>query len=456
MSLGIVILAAGQGTRMRSALPKVLHPIAGRPMLAHVIATARAMDPARIVVVYGHGGEQVRAAFPDPELQWAEQAEQLGTGHAVQQALPQLAGLERVLVLYGDVPLLRRETLRRLLLAAGDQVGLLTMNLSDPSGYGRVLRAVDGDVTAIVEHKDASDAQRAISEVNTGILVLPGARLPDWLANLSSDNAQGEYYLTDLIAMAVADGVAVNAAQPDDPLEAEGVNNRVQQATLERAWQQRAAQSLMADGVSFADPARFDLRGRLRCGRDVSIDVNVIVQGDVVLGDRVHVGPNTVLRDVHIGDDVLILENCVLEGASIGPGSRIGPFARLRPGADLVGQAHIGNFVEVKKSTIGLGSKVNHLSYVGDSTVGSGVNLGAGTITCNYDGANKHQTVIGDRAFIGSNTALVAPVTIGEGATIGAGSVIGKDAPAEKLTVGRARQVTIDGWQRPQKHKPKE
>jgi bifunctional UDP-N-acetylglucosamine pyrophosphorylase/glucosamine-1-phosphate N-acetyltransferase len=456
MSLGIVILAAGQGTRMRSALPKVLHPIAGRPMLAHVIATARSLAPERIVVVYGHGGEQVRAAFPDAALAWAEQAEQLGTGHAVQQALPLLAGLDRVLVLYGDVPLIRTQTLQRLLLVAGEQVGLLTMNLPDPTGYGRILRAADGAVTAIVEHKDASDSQRAIREVNTGILALPAARLADWLGALSSDNAQGEYYLTDLIGMAVAEGMAVETAQPADPIEAEGVNNRAQQATLERAWQRRAAETLMAEGVSFADPARFDLRGTLRCGRDVSIDVNVIVQGDVVLGDRVHVGPNTVLREVEVGDDVLIMENCVLEGATVGPGSRIGPFARLRPGAALVGQAHIGNFVEVKKSTIGLGSKINHLSYVGDSQVGSGVNVGAGTITCNYDGANKHTTVIGDHAFIGSNTALVAPVTVGEGATIGAGSVIGKDAPADKLTLSRAKQVTIDGWQRPQKHKPKE
>jgi len=456
MSLGIVILAAGQGTRMRSALPKVLHPIAGRAMLGHVIDTARALQPSRIVVVYGHGGDAVRAAFPDEDLLWTEQAEQLGTGHAVQQALPQLAGLDQVLVLYGDVPLIRAQTLQRLLAAAGDQCGLLTMTLDDPAGYGRIVRDSDDRVSRIVEHKDADDAMLAIREVNTGILLLPALQLADWLAALSCDNAQGEYYLTDLVAMAVSGGWAMHTAQPDDALEAEGVNNRLQQATLERAWQRRAAEALMTEGVSFADPARFDLRGSLRCGRDVSIDVNVIVHGEVVLGDRVHIGANTVLRNVRVADDVLILENCVLEGADIGAGSRIGPFARLRPGAELVGQAHIGNFVEVKQSRIGLGSKVNHLSYVGDSDVGAGVNVGAGSITCNYDGANKHRTVIGDNAFIGSNTALVAPVTVGEGATIGAGSVIGSDAPAGKLSLSRPRQTTIDGWQRPQKNKPKE
>jgi bifunctional UDP-N-acetylglucosamine pyrophosphorylase/glucosamine-1-phosphate N-acetyltransferase len=456
MSLGIVILAAGQGTRMRSALPKVLHPIAGRPMLAHVIDTARALQPERIVVVYGHGGEQVRDAFPDSDLLWIEQAAQLGTGHALQQALPALAGLQRVLVLYGDVPLIKAQTLQRLLAAPLHQFGLLTMNLADPDGYGRIVRDSAGQVSRIVEHKDADAQTLASNEVNTGIVALPTGRLAEWLAALSCDNAQGEYYLTDLIAMAVAAGVAVITAQPDDTVEAEGINDRRQQARLERAWQRRAAAALMAEGVSLADPARFDLRGSLRCGQDVTLDVNVIVQGEVVLGDRVHVGANTVLRDVTVADDVLILENCVLENANVGAGCRIGPFARLRPGADLEGQAHIGNFVEVKQSRIGLGAKVNHLSYVGDSEVGAGVNVGAGTITCNYDGANKHKTVIGDQAFIGSNTALVAPVTVGEGATIGAGSVIGKDAPAGKLTLSRVKQVTVDGWQRPQKTKPKE
>lgn len=453
MSLGIVILAAGLGTRMRSALPKVLHPIAGRPMLAHVLDSARALGPTRIVVVYGHGGEQVRTALADADITWVEQAEQLGTGHAVQQALPALEGMDRVLVLYGDVPLLRPETLSELLDAAGDELGLLTMRLANPDGYGRIVRGADGAVESIVEHKDAVPAQLAIDEVNTGILVLPGRRMGEWLNALSCDNAQGEYYLTDLIAMAVADGVAVRTAEPADPIEAEGINDRRQQAMLERAWQQRAVDALMTAGVSFADPARFDLRGSLSCGRDVLFDVNVIVEGEVVLGDRVRIGANTVLRDVVVGDDVVILENCVLEQAKVGADSRIGPFARLRPGAELVGGAHVGNFVEIKKSVIGQGSKVNHLSYVGDSEVGAGVNIGAGTITCNYDGVNKHKTIVGDRAFIGSNTALVAPVTVGEGATIGAGSVIGKDAPADKLTLSRAKQMTLDGWQRPKKTK---
>ncbi len=455
MSLGIVILAAGKGTRMRSALPKVLHPIAGRPMLSHVVATARTLAPDRIVIVYGHGGDQVRSRIDDPDLQWVEQAEQLGTGHAVQQALPALAGLDRVLVLYGDVPLIRATTLARLLDAPPAHLGLLTMTLADPHGYGRVVRNHDGQVTAIVEQKDADPGQQQITEVNTGILLLPGDRLGAWLSSLSCDNAQGEYYLTDLIAKAVADGLGVYTAQPHDADEAEGVNDRRQQATLERAWQQRAAAELMTAGVSFADPARFDLRGELRCGEDVHIDVNVIVEGDVTIGNRVRIGANTVLRNVVLDDDVQVFEQCVLESAHVGPGSRVGPFARLRPGADLVGEAHIGNFVEVKQSTIGRGSKINHLSYVGDSQVGAGVNLGAGTITCNYDGANKHRTEIGDNAFVGSNTALVAPVQIGEGATIGAGSVIGKAAPAGKLTLTRAKQITLDNWQRPKKQ-PKE
>lgn len=440
---------------MRSALPKVLHPIAGQPMLAHVLDAARTLNPDRVVVVYGHGGEQVREAIDDADLQWAEQTEQLGTGHAVQQAMNQLTGLDRVLVLYGDVPLIRASTLERLLDAAANDMGLLSMRLGDPTGYGRVIRNQTGQVVAIVEHKDASPDQLAVDEVNTGILVIPGTRLAPWLDALSCDNAQGEYYLTDLIAMAVADGVPVHTAHPDDPVEAEGVNNRQQQAALERAWQQRAAAQLMTAGVSFADPARFDLRGELHCGQDVSIDVNVIVEGNVSLGDRVTIGANTLLRDVIIGDDVQVFENCVLDSARIGAGSRVGPFARLRPGAELVGNAHVGNFVEIKQSIIGQGSKVNHLSYVGDSDVGAGVNLGAGTITCNYDGANKHRTRIGDNAFVGSNTALVAPVSVGEGATIGAGSVIGKDAPAGKLTLTRAKQVTLDAWQRPKKQ-PKE
>ena len=451
MALGVVILAAGQGTRMQSSLPKVLHTLAHRPLLQHVIDTARALDPERIVVVYGHGGAQVRAACPDTDLVWAEQPQQLGTGHAVQQAIPHLDGLDQVLVLYGDVPLIRSETLQRLLTEAGSGFGLLTVELDDPSGYGRVERDAQGQVLHIVEQKDASPDQQRIREINTGIMAIPESRLHTWLGQLENNNAQGEYYLTDVLAMAVIEGMQIAVTQPADPLEAEGVNNKRQLAALERAWQARQAERLMDAGLTLRDPARFDLRGTLRHGRDCVIDVNVIVEGEVSLGEHVQVGANTVLRNVRIGDNVTILENCVLEDAFVGAASRIGPFSRLRPGAELVGGAHVGNFVEIKQSVIGQGSKVNHLSYVGDSDIGSGVNIGAGTITCNYDGANKHKTVIGDDAFIGSNTALVAPVEVGAGATIGAGSVIGKDAPAGQLTLTRARQVSVATWQRPRK-----
>ncbi|MEJ2576066.1 MAG: bifunctional UDP-N-acetylglucosamine diphosphorylase/glucosamine-1-phosphate N-acetyltransferase GlmU [Gammaproteobacteria bacterium] len=456
MSLGIVILAAGQGTRMKSAVPKVLHPLAGRPLLGHVLDTAAELAPARTVVVYGHGGERVREVFAERDIAWAEQAEQLGTGHAVQQALPHLDGVDRVLVLYGDVPLIRTGTLLRLLEGTESALGLLTVDLADPSGYGRIVRDEAGNVLRIVEQKDAGPDELAIREINTGIMLLGADRLADWLGRLSNDNAQGEYYLTDLIEMAVHEGIAVHVAQPADAFEAEGVNNRSQLAVLERVYQRARAEELLLSGVTLADPARFDLRGRLSHGTDVSIDVNVIVEGEVVLGSDVRIGANTVLRDVFIGDGVEILENCVLERARVGPGSRIGPFSRLRPGADLIGDAHVGNFVEIKQAVIGRGSKVNHLTYVGDADIGAGVNVGAGTITCNYDGANKHRTVIGDRAFIGSNTALVAPVSVGDGATVGAGSVITRDAPADKLTLTRARQVTIDGWERPAKQPPEE
>jgi bifunctional UDP-N-acetylglucosamine pyrophosphorylase/glucosamine-1-phosphate N-acetyltransferase len=439
---------------MKSSLPKVLHKLADRPLLQHVIDTARTLDPARIVVVYGHGGERVRDSIEDDDLIWAEQAEQLGTGHAVQQAISHLDGLDQVLVLYGDVPLTRSETLQGLLEAAGDGFGLLTVELDDPTGYGRVERDAAGRVMRIVEQKDASPGQLAIREINTGIMVIPESRLHDWLGQLDNNNAQGEYYLTDVLAMAVIEGMPIAVSQPDDLMEAEGVNNKRQLAALERAWQRRAADRLMDAGLTLRDPSRFDLRGTLRHGSDCIIDVNVIVEGEVVLGDNVRVGANTVLRDVTIADDVVIRENCVLEESRVGPASQVGPYSRLRPGAELVGAAHVGNFVEIKKSTIGLGSKVNHLSYVGDSEIGSGVNIGAGTITCNYDGANKHKTVIGDNAFIGSNTALVAPVSVGKGATIGAGSTIGKDAPGGKLTLTRAKQTTIPGWVRPVKKKP--
>jgi len=453
MSLGIVILAAGQGTRMKSSLPKVLHTLGDRPLVQHVIDTARRLSPERIVLVYGHGGEHVRDIIAGEDLIWAEQAEQLGTGHAVAQAMPHLDGVDQVLVLYGDVPLTTEDTLRRLLECAGDGFGLLTVDLDDPTGYGRIQRDGDGAVSCIIEHKDASDEQLAICEINTGIMLLPCARLQDWLGRLGNDNAQGEYYLTDVLAMAVAEGIPVAVTQPQDAVEAEGVNNKQQLAELERALQWRQAERLMRDGLTLRDPSRFDLRGRLQHGQDCVLDVNVLVEGEVILGDRVRIGANTVLRDCRVHDDVEVLENCVIEQAEIGAGSRVGPFSRLRPGANLVGNNHVGNFVEIKKSDIGTGSKVNHLTYVGDSEIGSGVNIGAGTITCNYDGANKHKTVIGDDAFIGSNTALVAPVTVGKGATIGAGSVIGRDAPEAQLTLTRAKQVTIPNWQRPTKQK---
>ena len=453
MQLGIVILAAGQGTRMKSALPKVLHPLAGRPLLAHVLDTAAALAPMRTVVVYGHGGEQVPSTFAQrDDVVWVEQTPQLGTGHAVQQAVPHLGGCDGVLVLYGDVPLVEIDTLRALL-ARPEPVTLLSVRLADPTGYGRIVRDGGGRVRRIVEQKDATEEERAIEEVNTGIMVLDGARLPDWLDRLSNTNAQGEYYLTDVIAMAVGDGLAVEAVAAADAMEVAGINDRAQLAQMERAFQRRTAEALMRAGVTLADPTRFDLRGTLRHGRDVAIDVNVILEGEVVLGDDVTIGPNTVLRDVAVADGVQVLANCVIEEAWIGPGSRVGPFSRIRPGTRLEGHAHVGNFVEIKKSEVGLGSKVNHLTYVGDATIGRDVNVGAGTITCNYDGANKHRTVIGDRAFIGSNTALVAPIAVGEGATIGAGTTLTRDAPPETLTVARAKQATIAGWKRPVKKK---
>ena len=453
MSIGVVILAAGQGTRMKSAQPKVLHKIADKSLLGHVIDCARALSAEEIVVVYGHGGEQVRAAFAEQnDLRWVEQAEQLGTGHAVQQAMPALQSAEQVLVLYGDVPLTRPETLRELIDRAHNGFGLLTVTLDDPSGYGRVVRNEGGRVQCIVEQKDADPEQLTIREINTGIMFMPRHDLDRWLSGLSNENAQGEYYLTDVLAMAVADGFDIQVCQPESAIEAEGVNNRLQLSSLECAYQHRLAEQLMLDGVTLRDAARLDVRGELSHGIDVEIDFNVLLEGRVVLGNRVRIGANCVLRNAVIADDVEILDNCVIEDATIGPGSKVGPFARLRPGAELVGEAHIGNFVEIKKSVVGQGSKVNHLSYIGDSEIGAGVNIGAGTITCNYDGANKFKTEIADRAFIGSNTALVAPVKIGPGATIGAGSVISKDAPEEKLTLTRAKQISLN-WQRPIKKK---
>lgn len=457
MKLSVVILAAGQGTRMRSKLPKVLHAIGGQPMLAHVIRTAQSLTPDAMHVVYGHGGEQVRAALSELPVQWVQQQQQLGTGHAVAQALPDIAAEQTVLVLYGDVPLTRADTLRRLLAAAeGGALGLLTAHLDDPTGYGRIIRDAQGDVIAIVEHKDASDAQRRINEINTGMLAVSAARLRQWVASLDNKNSQGEFYLTDVIAMAVRDGVAVKTVHPTAIAEIMGINNKSQLAELERIHQLQQAEALMAQGVTLRDPARFDVRGELSVGRDVVIDVNVVCEGKVIIGDDVSIGPNCYLRDVSIADGVVVQANCVIEEADIGAGSRIGPFARIRPGTVLADDVHVGNFVEIKKAEIGQGSKVNHLSYVGDATIGKRVNVGAGTITCNYDGANKHQTVIEDDVFVGSDTQLIAPVTVGAGATIGAGSTISKDAPPGELTLSRAPQQTRKGWKRPVKKKKAE
>ena len=451
MSLDIVILAAGQGTRMRSALPKVLHPVAGQSMLGHVIATARQLSPDRIHVVIGHGADEVRQRLAADDLNFVVQAEQLGTGHAVAQALPALSA-ERVLILYGDVPLIEVATLERLLHKVGaQQIALLTVNLDDPTGYGRIVRDDPGVVQAIVEHKDASAEQKLITEGNTGILAVPGERLGDWLGRLSNSNAQGEYYLTDVIAMAVADGLVVATEQPLDAMEVQGANDRRQLAELERHYQLRAAHRLMAQGVTLRDPARFDLRGEVTVGRDVLIDINVILEGKVVIEDGVEIGPNCVIRDSTLRRGAVIKANSHLEGAELGEGADCGPFARLRPGAVLGAKAHVGNFVEVKNSQLGEGAKAGHLAYLGDADIGSRTNIGAGTITCNYDGANKFRTVLGEDVFIGSNSSLVAPVSLGDGATTGAGSVITADVPAGTLALGRARQALIEGWQRPQK-----
>ena len=450
--MNVVILAAGQGKRMRSDLPKVLHQLAGRPLLAHVIATAKALGPARICVVYGHGGERVREALPDDSIAWVRQEPQLGTGHALAQALPQLAGAAQTLVLYGDVPLIRADTLARLRAAAGDGVAVLTVELDDPSGYGRIVRA-DGNVVRIVEQKDASPAERAIREVNTGIMVLPTGRLSGWLGALGRDNAQGEYYLTDVVGLAVRDRVPVRAAQPDAVWETLGVNSKAQLAELERILQRNLATALMDGGTSLADPARIDVRGRLECGRDVSIDVNCVFEGDVALGDGVTVGPNCVLRNVRVAAATRIEAFCHIEEAEVGRACRIGPYARLRPGSRLAEDVHVGNFVEVKASTLGPRSKANHLAYIGDTEIGRDVNVGAGTITCNYDGANKHRTVIEDEVFIGSDTQLVAPVTVGRGATIAAGTTVWKDVPPGTLALNDKTQRVRDGYVRPKKRK---
>jgi bifunctional UDP-N-acetylglucosamine pyrophosphorylase/glucosamine-1-phosphate N-acetyltransferase len=452
MKLGVAILAAGKGTRMRSALPKVLHPLAGRPLLRHVLDTAEALGACRICTVYGHGGDQVPNALGGAACDWVEQTERLGTGHAVQQAMPALADTDRVLVLYGDVPLIEAATLDRLIAASAESaLGLLTMTLDDPSGYGRIVRRASGAVQRIAEQKDATDAERRIQEVNTGIIVADRARLADWLGRVSNDNVQGEYYLTDVIGLAAAEGVRVVTVQPESLEEVAGVNDRAQLAALERHYQRRIADCLMRGGTTLIDPARLDVRGTLACDRDVVLDVNLVCEGRVLIGADAYIGPNCVLKDCEIGPGAQVLAHSTIEGARVGAEARVGPYARLRPGADVGRACHVGNFVEIKKSSIADGSKVNHLTYIGDAEIGAGVNVGAGTITCNYDGANKHRTVIGDGAFIGSNTALVAPVTVGAGATIGAGSVISRDAPAEQLSLARAQQTTIPHWQRPKK-----
>ncbi len=451
MSLDIVILAAGQGTRMRSALPKVLHPVAGQSMLGHVISTARALQPRSIQVVIGHGAEQVRQRLVGDDLNYVVQAEQLGTGHAVAQALPNLSA-ERVLILYGDVPLIEAETLQRLLQKVGpEQLALLTVTLDDPTGYGRIVRDAHGEVQAIVEHKDASAEQKAIREGNTGILAVPGSRIGEWLGRLSNSNAQGEYYLTDVIAMAVADGLRVATEQPQDAMEVQGANDRIQLAELERHYQLRAARRLMAQGVTLRDPSRFDLRGEVSVGRDVLIDVNVVLEGRVVIEDDVQIGPNCVIKDSTLRRGAVVKANSHLEGAVMGEGADCGPFARLRPGSLLGAKAHVGNFVEMKNASLGDGAKAGHLSYLGDAEIGARSNIGAGTITCNYDGANKFRTVMGEDVFIGSNSSLVAPLNLGDGATTGAGSTITDDVPAHTLALGRGRQRNIDGWQRPTK-----
>ncbi len=452
--INVVILAAGKGTRMKSDLPKVLHPLAGKPLLAHVLAAADSLAPQTICVVYGHGGEMLPQRMAREDLAWARQEPQLGTGHAVQQAMPHLAQDGIALILYGDVPLIRPETLQEMLVIARDgAIALLTVRLANPAGYGRIVRNSQGQVERIVEHKDASAEELAINEVNTGILCLPAGKLAGWLARLRNDNAQGEYYLTDVIGMAAAEGERVIPCHPAAEWEVLGVNSRAQLAGLERMHQHTVAEALMTQGVTLIDPARLDVRGELSCGRDVLIDVNCVFEGRVTLGDGVQVGANCVLKDVSLAAGVQLQPFCHLDGAKVGADARIGPFSRLRPGTELADEAHIGNFVEIKNSQVGFNSKINHLSYVGDATVGSKVNIGAGTITCNYDGANKHRTVIEDGAFIGSDTQLVAPVTVGKGATLGAGTTLTRDAPAGELTLSRTKQVTIPGWQRPVKKK---
>jgi bifunctional UDP-N-acetylglucosamine pyrophosphorylase/glucosamine-1-phosphate N-acetyltransferase len=453
MTTQALILAAGQGTRMYSDLPKVLHRVGDKTLLRHVYELAAQHAPGQINIIYGHAGEQVLEAAKSFETSWTQQKEQRGTGHAVLQAVQWIRDDSIVLILYGDVPLLTSETVARLqALSSETALALLTVHLSQPAGYGRIVRDAQGKVLNIVEEKDASAEQKKISEVNTGIMAVKGANLKNWLSRITNKNAQGEYYLTDIVALAVQDGVPVLTAAPAEIDEVMGINNREQLAQLERSYQLRQARALMQKGVTLRDPARFDLRGSIvSVGRDVEIDVNVILEGHVSLGNNVKIGANVIISNCELGDDVVILPNSVLDSSRVGAGSRVGPFARLRPETTLKENVHIGNFVEIKKTSVAQGSKINHLSYIGDAVVGANVNIGAGTITCNYDGVNKHQTVIEDGAFIGSDTQLIAPVIIGRNATIGAGSTISREAPPEKLTLSRAKQLSVDGWRRPEK-----
>jgi len=454
MALSVVILAAGRGTRMRSTVPKVLHKIGGRSLLEHVVDQAISLGAEDIHVVYGHGGDIVPTSLSLLPVKWVYQSQQLGTGHAVDQAICDIPDENNVLVLYGDVPLTSEDTLTKLInTPSGNAIGVLTVNLDEPDGYGRIVRSESGDVVRIVEHRDAGDIEKAITEVNTGILVAPKAMLNLWLKRLTNSNSQGEYYLTDVIELAVGDGVAVRTASPTAPYEVLGVNDKAQLAYLERTYQRIYAQKLMIEGVSLSDPERIDVRGQLSCGLDVFIDVNAVFEGEVALGNNTRIGPNCLILNSSIGANVDVLSNTVIENASIGDNCRVGPFARIRPETSLDGNNHVGNFVEIKKAKIGFGSKINHLSYIGDAIVGQNVNIGAGAITCNYDGANKHLTEIGNDVFVGSDTQLVAPVKVGDGATIGAGSTITKDVVSETLTLSRSKQMTVKGWKRPQKNK---
>lgn len=453
MSTTVIILAAGKGTRMRSSLPKVLQPLAGRPLLGHVIDTAKKLNADNIITIYGHGGEQVQAAFTAQKIKWVEQSEQLGTGHAVQMTLPVLPQDGVSLILSGDVPCINPFTLQKLLDATAETgIGLVTLTLPDANGYGRIVRK-NGQIQAIVEHKDATNEQRQIQEINTGIYAVSNAKLHQWLPNLSNENVQGEYYLTDIVAMALADGMQVASVEPEQAFEVEGVNDRVQLAALERQFQAFQTKQLMQQGVHLIDPSRFDLRGNLTVGQDVQIDINVIIEGDCELGDHVEIGAGCIIKNTKIAAGTKVQPYSIFDNAIVGEDTQIGPFARLRPGAQLANEVHIGNFVEVKNTTIGLGSKANHFTYLGDAEIGAGSNIGAGTITCNYDGANKFKTIIGDQAFIGSNSSLVAPVKIGNGATVGAGSTITRDVEDNSLAVERSKQFAKENYPRPQKIK---